>query len=76
MWVKHLYKLLLSLRGYLGDIESDGTNVGIFSICFCSHVQCCVRVSASSFQVLTRSGSHDITFGSNISFSAGLVRTV
>ena len=48
-------KLVLSyFRGYLGEIEPGKKKVKNFSYTFFLHVQCCVRVSASNFQVLIR----------------------
>ena len=45
--------VLLSFHGYLGEIESGGGKSWNFSCNFFVNVQCCVRVSASNFQVLT-----------------------
>ena len=43
--------VLLSFRGYLGEIESGKKKSQEFFIyvLFIGHVQCCVRVSASNF---------------------------
>ena len=43
---------------------------------FFLHVQCCVRVSASKFQVLIRSGSRDITCRWFTHFLAGPAHTI
>ena len=74
--------MLLSFRGYLGEIESDKKNyfeVGILYI-LCStffvNVQCFVRVSASNFQVLIRnSGGARRALGNIVRFLAGPART-
>ena len=55
VWKKLVF---LSFRGYLGEIESGEKKTQNFHTLFFVHVQCCVRVGASNFQVLTRkSGS-------------------
>ena len=46
--------VLKSFRGYLGEVESEKEMPLDFFIVFFRHVQCCVRVSASNFQILTR----------------------
>ena len=46
--------VLLSFREYLGEIESGKKKVENFHIRFFGHVQCCVSVSDSNFQVLIR----------------------
>ena len=46
--------MLLSSRGYLGEIESDKTKPYNFSRTFFLRVSCGVGGSASNFQVLIR----------------------
>ena len=71
--------VLLSGRGDLGEIESGKTELR-FEILHthCSmNVQCCVRVSASHFQVVTRkSGGVTRAFGNIVRFLAGPARMV
>ena len=46
--------VLLSVRGYLGEIESGEEKSQEFFIYIYLHMQCCVRVSASNFRVRAR----------------------
>ena len=68
--------VLLSLYGYFGKIES-----GIEKTQNCSYTffvvnwQCCVRVSASNFQVVTRKSGGVRAFVSIVRFLAGPART-
>ena len=63
--------MLLSFRGYLGEIESEKDKLRIFRILFFSvNVQCCVRVSAAKFQVLTRNSGGARAFGNIVRFLA------
>ena len=67
--------VLLSFRGYYGEIESKKENLRIFHILFFVNVQCCVRVSASNFQVLTRKSDGAKALGNIVRFLAGPART-
>ena len=58
-------------RGYLGEIESGDVKVEKFSRTFVFHEQCCVRVSASNFQVLTRQSSGARAIESSTDFFGG-----
>ena len=67
--------VLLSFRGYLGGIESETKkNLAFFIYFFFVNVQCCVRVSASNFQVLTRNSGGARAFGNIVRFMAGPAR--
>ena len=62
--------VILSFRGYLGEIEL------VFPNCLDLHMHYCATVSASNFQVLICSGSRASTLGSFIRFLAGPARTI
>ena len=64
--------VFLSFRQYLVEIESKYVD---FNVHFFARAQCCVRVSASKFQVLIRSGSRDTTCRWFAHFLAGPART-
>ena len=67
--------VLLSFRGYLGEIESEKKKLTIFhAVFFFVNVQCCVRVSASNFQVLTPKSGGARAFGNIVRFLAGPTR--
>ena len=68
------------LRGYLGEIESEKTIPGtgildFFMYFFFVNVQCCVRVSASKLQDLTRTSGGARALGNIVRFFAGPART-
>ena len=65
-----------SFRGYLGKIKSEKKN-SIYNIYiyYILHVQCCVRVSASNFQVLTRKSGGARALGNIARFLAGPARS-
>ena len=68
--------MFLSFRGYLGEIESEKDKLRIFRILFFSvNVQCCVRVSAAKFQVLTRNSGGARAFGNIVRLMAGPAST-
>ena len=56
-------------------MESEKNKPQIFLYTFFLHVQCCVRVSASNFQVLTRKSGGARAFRKHCPFFAGPVRT-
>ena len=66
--------VLLSIRAYIGEIESGEKMLRIFHI-YILDMQCCVRVSDSNFQVLTRQSAGARFFGILIRFMAGPART-
>ena len=73
VWKKLVF---LSFRGYLGEIESENKKHQNFSYTFFFlHVQCCVWVSASNFQVLTRKIGDARASGNIVCFLAGPART-
>ena len=57
-------------RGYLGEIESKRKILEIFGYLFLTHVQSCVRASASIFPVLTRKSGGARAFGNIVRFLA------
>ena len=72
--------VLVGFRGYLGEIESEKITLYqveffIQELFFLMHVQRCVRVSASNFQVLTRNSGGARALGNIVSFLAGPART-
>ena len=50
--------VVLSFRRYLAEISSNNKLVIFFILLFGTYMQCVVRVSASKFQALIRSGAH------------------
>ena len=50
--------------------------LSIFQVVFLVNVQCCVRVSASNFQVLTRNSGGATAFGNIARFLAGPARRI
>ena len=69
--------LRLRFRAYLCEIESKKKKSwDFFMYFFFLHVQCCVRVSASNFEVLTRKSGGARAFGSLIRFLADPARMV
>ena len=68
--------MLLSFRGYLGEIESEKKKkVRIINILFFVNVQCCVRVRASNFHVLACKSGGARALGNIVRFLAGPART-
>ena len=61
--------VLFSFRGNLGEIEPEKKSLEFFMHFFFGvNVQCCVRVSASDFQVLTRKSGGATAFGNFVRF--------
>ena len=56
--------------------ESENKTLECFVYLFFGNVQCCVRVSASNFQVLTRESGGARAFGNIVRFLAGPARSV
>ena len=59
--------MLLSFRGYIGDIESEKKKLNIFHTLFSVNVRC-VRVRASNVQVLTRNSGGARALGNIVRF--------
>ena len=66
--------MLLSFRGYLGEIESGKKAFEFFTYFFFFVNVECVRVRASNFQVLTRKIGGATAFGNIVRFLAGPAR--